>query len=63
MTGSLTAGRLLIHLIGKAILALMSISPATTLITFIFLILLAILEFTVALISLHIYATSKLLPT
>nr|Q32644.1 RecName: Full=ATP synthase subunit a; AltName: Full=F-ATPase protein 6 [Capra hircus]CAA46789.1 F1-ATPase subunit 8 [Capra hircus] len=45
LTANITAGHLLIHLIGGATLALTSISPTTALITFIILILLTILEF------------------
>nr|YP_010003179.1 ATP synthase F0 subunit 6 [Talpa aquitania]QGW36186.1 ATP synthase F0 subunit 6 [Talpa aquitania] len=55
LTANITAGHLLIHLIGGATLALMSISTATALITFIILILLTILEFAVALIQAYVF--------
>ncbi|OBS71568.1 hypothetical protein A6R68_13855 [Neotoma lepida] len=53
-TANLTAGRLLIHLIGGATLVLISISPTTATITFIILALLTILEFSVALIQAYL---------
>nr|QGW13074.1 ATP synthase F0 subunit 6 [Equus caballus] len=55
LTANITAGHLLIHLIGGATLALMSISPSTALITFIILILLTILEFAVAMIQAYVF--------
>nr|YP_009184379.1 ATP synthase F0 subunit 6 [Dasypus kappleri]ALO62427.1 ATP synthase F0 subunit 6 [Dasypus kappleri] len=55
LTANITAGHLLIHLIGSATLALMSISPTTASITFIILILLTILEFAVALIQAYVF--------
>ncbi|NP_007464.1 ATP synthase F0 subunit 6 (mitochondrion) [Dasypus novemcinctus] len=55
LTANITAGHLLIHLIGGATLALMSISPTTASITFIILILLTILEFAVALIQAYVF--------
>lgn len=55
LTANITAGHLLIHLIGGATLALMSISTATALITFTILILLTILEFAVALIQAYVF--------
>lgn len=55
LTANITAGHLLIHLIGGATLALMSISTATALITFIILILLTVLEFAVALIQAYVF--------
>nr|QDA81172.1 ATP synthase F0 subunit 6 [Megatherium americanum] len=55
LTANITAGHLLMHLIGSATLALMSISPTTALITFIVLILLTILEFAVALIQAYVF--------
>nr|YP_008578380.1 ATP synthase F0 subunit 6 [Anoura caudifer]CDF65996.1 ATP6 [Anoura caudifer] len=55
LTANITAGHLLIHLIGGATLALMSISTATALITFIILMLLTILEFAVALIQAYVF--------
>nr|YP_009241011.1 ATP synthase F0 subunit 6 [Condylura cristata]AMK38948.1 ATPase subunit 6 [Condylura cristata] len=55
LTANITAGHLLIHLIGGATLVLMSISTATALVTFIILILLTILEFAVALIQAYVF--------
>nr|UEK25601.1 ATP synthase F0 subunit 6 [Mephitis mephitis] len=55
LTANITAGHLLIHLIGGATLALMNISTATALITFTILILLTILEFAVALIQAYVF--------
>nr|YP_008578393.1 ATP synthase F0 subunit 6 [Brachyphylla cavernarum]CDF66009.1 ATP6 [Brachyphylla cavernarum] len=55
LTANITAGHLLIHLIGGATLALMSISATTALITFVILILLTILEFAVALIQAYVF--------
>nr|YP_009466918.1 ATP synthase F0 subunit 6 [Lonchorhina aurita]AOS49712.1 ATP synthase F0 subunit 6 [Lonchorhina aurita] len=55
LTANITAGHLLIHLIGGATLALMSISTATALVTFLVLILLTILEFAVALIQAYVF--------
>nr|ALD16171.1 ATP synthase F0 subunit 6 [Lycalopex sechurae] len=55
LTANITAGHLLIHLIGGATLALISISTATASITFIILILLTILEFAVALIQAYVF--------
>nr|WEY35454.1 ATP synthase F0 subunit 6 [Eubalaena glacialis] len=55
LTANITAGHLLMHLIGKATLALMNISLLTTLITFIVLTLLTILEFAVALIQAYVF--------
>lgn len=55
LTANITAGHLLIHLIGSATLALISISITTALITFIILILLTILEFAVALIQAYVF--------
>lgn len=51
LTANITAGHLLIHLIGGATLVLINISPPTATITFIILLLLTILEFAVALIQ------------
>nr|YP_001542734.1 ATP synthase F0 subunit 6 [Tremarctos ornatus]ABM63283.1 ATP synthase F0 subunit 6 [Tremarctos ornatus]CAQ68474.1 ATP synthase F0 subunit 6 [Tremarctos ornatus] len=56
LTANITAGHLLIHLIGKATLALMNISIATALITFSILVLLTILELAVALIQAYVFA-------
>lgn len=55
LTANITAGHLLIHLIGGAALALISISPTTALVTFIILILLTVLEFAVALIQAYVF--------
>nr|WAL35617.1 ATP synthase F0 subunit 6 [Lepus sp. 1 AS-2022] len=55
LTANITAGHLLMHLIGGAALALISISPTTALVTFIILILLTILEFAVALIQAYVF--------
>nr|ALJ78222.1 ATPase subunit 6 [Crocidura shantungensis quelpartis]UKG19616.1 ATP synthase F0 subunit 6 [Crocidura shantungensis] len=55
LTANITAGHLLIHLIGGATLVLLSISPATALITFIILMMLTILEFAVALIQAYVF--------
>nr|YP_010037136.1 ATP synthase F0 subunit 6 [Bdeogale nigripes]QQW47795.1 ATP synthase F0 subunit 6 [Bdeogale nigripes] len=55
LTANITAGHLLIHLIGGATLALMSISTSIALITFIILVLLTILEFAVALIQAYVF--------
>nr|WIA65220.1 ATP synthase F0 subunit 6 [Tamiops mcclellandii barbei]WIA65233.1 ATP synthase F0 subunit 6 [Tamiops mcclellandii barbei] len=55
LTANITAGHLLMHLIGGATLVLMSISPPTAMITFIILVLLTILEFAVALIQAYVF--------
>nr|YP_010944643.1 ATP synthase F0 subunit 6 [Rhogeessa aeneus]WMB97550.1 ATP synthase F0 subunit 6 [Rhogeessa aeneus] len=55
LTANITAGHLLIHLIGSATLALMDISMTTALITFIILVLLTMLEFAVALIQAYVF--------
>lgn len=55
LTANITAGHLLMHLIGGATLALTSISPATATITFIILLLLTGLEFAVALIQAYVF--------
>lgn len=55
LTANITAGHLLIHLIGGATLALTSISTPTALITFIILTLLTVLEFAVALIQAYVF--------
>nr|YP_010350061.1 ATP synthase F0 subunit 6 [Canis simensis]QZP40729.1 ATP synthase F0 subunit 6 [Canis simensis]UOK09253.1 ATP synthase F0 subunit 6 [Canis simensis] len=55
LTANITAGHLLIHLIGGATLALINISAATAFITFTILILLTILEFAVALIQAYVF--------
>nr|YP_009826331.1 ATP synthase F0 subunit 6 [Furipterus horrens]QCI56387.1 ATP synthase F0 subunit 6 [Furipterus horrens] len=55
LTANITAGHLLIHLIGGATLALMNINTTIALITFIILLLLTILEFAVALIQAYVF--------
>lgn len=55
LTANITAGHLLIHLIGGATLALINISTLTALITFVVLILLTILEFAVAIIQAYVF--------
>lgn len=55
LTANITAGHLLIHLIGGATLVLTSISIPTATITFLILILLTILEFAVALIQAYVF--------
>nr|YP_010574451.1 ATP synthase F0 subunit 6 [Neotoma albigula]UZH94545.1 ATP synthase F0 subunit 6 [Neotoma albigula] len=55
LTANITAGHLLIHLIGGATLVLTSISTPTATITFIILALLTILEFAVALIQAYVF--------
>nr|YP_009048749.1 ATP synthase F0 subunit 6 [Prionodon pardicolor]AID15795.1 ATP synthase F0 subunit 6 [Prionodon pardicolor] len=55
LTANITAGHLLIHLIGGATLALMNISTSVAFITFIILVLLTILEFAVALIQAYVF--------
>lgn len=55
LTANITAGHLLIHLIGGATLALINISITTAFITFIILVLLTILEFAVALIQAYVF--------
>lgn len=55
LTANITAGHLLIHLIGGATLVLISISPPTATITFIILVLLTMLEFAVALIQAYVF--------
>nr|YP_010321529.1 ATP synthase F0 subunit 6 [Hipposideros pomona]UKM30551.1 ATP synthase F0 subunit 6 [Hipposideros pomona] len=55
LTANITAGHLLIHLIGGATLALLNINTTTALITFIILVLLTILEFAVALIQAYVF--------
>nr|YP_007625346.1 ATP synthase F0 subunit 6 [Arctonyx collaris]ADG22773.1 ATP synthase F0 subunit 6 [Arctonyx collaris]QYC94715.1 ATP synthase F0 subunit 6 [Arctonyx collaris]UAV84938.1 ATP synthase F0 subunit 6 [Arctonyx collaris] len=55
LTANITAGHLLMHLIGSATLALMNISTTTAMVTFIILILLTILEFAVALIQAYVF--------
>ncbi|NP_659355.1 ATP synthase F0 subunit 6 (mitochondrion) [Eumetopias jubatus] len=55
LTANITAGHLLIHLIGGATLALINISMISAFITFIILTLLTILEFAVALIQAYVF--------
>ena len=55
LTANITAGHLLIHLIGSATLALINISITTAFITFSILVLLTILEFAVALIQAYVF--------
>nr|QTA72876.1 ATP synthase F0 subunit 6 [Muscardinus avellanarius] len=55
LTANITAGHLLIHLIGGAALALISINIPTAMVTFIILIMLTILEFAVALIQAYVF--------
>nr|YP_010166397.1 ATP synthase F0 subunit 6 [Lasiopodomys brandtii]QJF47675.1 ATP synthase F0 subunit 6 [Lasiopodomys brandtii]QRV60497.1 ATP synthase F0 subunit 6 [Lasiopodomys brandtii]QRV60510.1 ATP synthase F0 subunit 6 [Lasiopodomys brandtii]QRV60523.1 ATP synthase F0 subunit 6 [Lasiopodomys brandtii]QYK91880.1 ATP synthase F0 subunit 6 [Lasiopodomys brandtii] len=55
LTANITAGHLLIHLIGGATLVLTSISPPTAAITFTILTLLTTLEFAVALIQAYVF--------
>nr|AIG23076.1 ATP synthase F0 subunit 6 [Dorcopsis hageni] len=55
LTANITAGHLLIHLIGSATLALSSISMTASTITFIILFLLTILELAVAMIQAYVF--------
>uniref|UniRef100_A0A8C8Z628 ATP synthase F(0) complex subunit a n=1 Tax=Prolemur simus TaxID=1328070 RepID=A0A8C8Z628_PROSS len=55
LLANITAGHLLIHLIGGATSGLTSIIPATASITFIILTLLRILEFAVTLIQAYVF--------
>nr|AGS12893.1 ATP synthase F0 subunit 6 [Sciurus vulgaris fuscoater] len=55
LTANITAGHLLMHLIGDATLVLTSISTPTAMITFIILVLLTVLEFAVALIQAYVF--------
>nr|ANC48913.1 ATP synthase F0 subunit 6 [Laonastes aenigmamus] len=55
LTANITAGHLLLHLIGGATLALSTISLTTSSITFIILILLTMLELAVALIQAYVF--------
>lgn len=55
LTANITAGHLLIHLIGGATLALINISITTAFITFVILVLLTVLEFAVALIQAYVF--------
>nr|YP_009368093.1 ATP synthase F0 subunit 6 [Lepilemur randrianasoloi]ADP68133.1 ATP synthase F0 subunit 6 [Lepilemur randrianasoloi] len=55
LTANITAGHLLMHLIGGTTLVLTSINPNISLITFIILVLLTILELAVALIQAYVF--------
>lgn len=55
LTASITAGHLLIHLIGGATLVLSTISTPTAFVTFVILVLLTILEFAVAIIQAYVF--------
>nr|YP_637067.1 ATP synthase F0 subunit 6 [Phalanger vestitus]BAE94024.1 ATP synthase subunit 6 [Phalanger vestitus] len=55
LTANITAGHLLIHLIGSATLALSSINMTVSSITFIILLLLTILELAVAMIQAYVF--------
>nr|YP_009546796.1 ATP synthase F0 subunit 6 [Hydrodamalis gigas]AYP40995.1 ATP synthase F0 subunit 6 [Hydrodamalis gigas] len=55
LTANITAGHLLMHVIGGATLALTTISPPAATITLIILLLLTILEFAVALIQAYVF--------
>nr|YP_010429131.1 ATP synthase F0 subunit 6 [Mastomys kollmannspergeri]USQ66546.1 ATP synthase F0 subunit 6 [Mastomys kollmannspergeri] len=55
LTANITAGHLLMHLIGGATLVLVNISPPTAMITFLILLLLTVLEFAVALIQAYVF--------
>nr|ANC48900.1 ATP synthase F0 subunit 6 [Laonastes aenigmamus] len=55
LTANITAGHLLLHLIGGATLALSTISLTTSSITFIILVLLTVLELAVALIQAYVF--------
>nr|ABQ45932.1 ATP synthase F0 subunit 6 [Chlorocebus sabaeus]AFA45392.1 ATP synthase F0 subunit 6 [Chlorocebus sabaeus] len=55
LTANITAGHLLMHLIGNTALTLLSISPPAALLTFTLLMLLTILEIAVALIQAYVF--------
>lgn len=55
LTANLTAGHLLIHLVSSAVPAIFFLSPATSLVTFIVLTLLIILELMVAIIQAYVF--------
>ncbi|XP_033054550.1 ATP synthase subunit a-like [Trachypithecus francoisi] len=55
LTANITAGHLLMHLIGSAILALLTINFLATSLTFLLLLLLTILEIAVALIQAYVF--------
>uniref|UniRef100_A0A8C9HWK6 ATP synthase F(0) complex subunit a n=1 Tax=Piliocolobus tephrosceles TaxID=591936 RepID=A0A8C9HWK6_9PRIM len=58
LTANITAGHLLIHLIGNAALALSAINLLATSLIFVLLILLTILEIAVALIQAYVFTLS-----
>ncbi|YP_009024988.1 ATP synthase F0 subunit 6 (mitochondrion) [Trachypithecus francoisi] len=55
LTANITAGHLLMHLIGSAVLALLTINFFATSLTFVLLLLLTILEIAVALIQAYVF--------
>nr|ADP68471.1 ATP synthase F0 subunit 6 [Lepilemur petteri] len=55
LTANITAGHLLMHLIGGTTLVLTSINPNISLITFIILVLLTVLELAIALIQAYVF--------
>nr|QOZ41083.1 ATP synthase F0 subunit 6 [Tupaia montana] len=55
LTANITAGHLLMHLIGGATLVLTSISAPTAMVTFVILVLLTVLESAVALIQAYVF--------
>ncbi|MFB9261324.1 MULTISPECIES: F0F1 ATP synthase subunit A [Bacteria] len=55
LTANITAGHLLIHLVGNATLTLLTISPPATSLIFTLLTLLTILEIAVALIQAYVF--------
>ncbi|WP_080651020.1 F0F1 ATP synthase subunit A, partial [Chlamydia psittaci] len=55
LTANITAGHLLMHLIGNATLTLLTISPSATSLVFTLLTLLTILEVAVALIQAYVF--------
>uniref|UniRef100_A0A8C7AEH6 ATP synthase F(0) complex subunit a n=1 Tax=Neovison vison TaxID=452646 RepID=A0A8C7AEH6_NEOVI len=55
LTANITAGHLLIHLIGGATLALINVSTITAIVTFTILVLPTILKFAVALIQAYVF--------
>lgn len=55
LTANITAGHLLIHLIGAAVLNLLTISPTAAIFTLIILILLTVLEIAVAFIQAYVF--------
>nr|AFA46198.1 ATP synthase F0 subunit 6 [Cercopithecus mona] len=55
LTANITAGHLLMHLVGSAVLTLLTISPSAALLTSALLMLLTILEIAVALIQAYVF--------